>query len=245
VFRPEFGGGTPGFYRMKKYFFIFILAGCVHVHFIHAQPTAGTTGLLNTPTAEMQRDGTFMAGTTWLPKAMMPQEWNYHTWNYYLNITFLPFLEVNYRCTLLKIQSTGKYNQDRSVSMRCRLLQEQRYVPSLVTGVNDLYTSSKNGNQYFGAAYAVTTKTGSIGRSILKLSAGYGFAAFENSEMTGLFGGLSFSPGCLKIVEFIMEYDSKVFNPGCSVILFDHLRFMLFAYDLKYYAGGLTYKIYL
>ncbi len=213
--------------------------------YTYAQPTAGTTGLLNTPTAEMQRDGTFMAGTTWLPKAMMPQEWNYQTWNYYLNITFLPFLEVNYRCTLLKVQRNGKYNQDRSVSMRYRLLQEQRFVPSLVTGVNDLYTSSKSGNQYFGAAYAVTTKTAFVGKGILKLSAGYGFDVFERNEMTGLFGGLSFTPGFLKIMEFMMEYDSKVFNPACSVFLFEHLHFMLFAYDMKYCAGGLTYKIYL
>ena len=69
---------------------------------LKAQYSMGTTGLMNIPTADMQPDGIFMAGGNFMPSAILPPEWNYHSGNYFLNMTFLPFLEVAYRCTLLK-----------------------------------------------------------------------------------------------------------------------------------------------
>ena len=59
-----------------------------------AQFTYGTTGLLHMPTADMQRDKTFMAGGGFLDKHATPDRWSYDTWNYYINITFFPWLEV-------------------------------------------------------------------------------------------------------------------------------------------------------
>ena len=93
---------------------------------LKAQYSMGTTGLMNIPTADMQPDGTFMAGGNFMPSAILPPEWNYHSGNYFLNMTFLPFLEVAYRCTLLKTGDAhgNKWNQDRSVSLRLRPLKE-------------------------------------------------------------------------------------------------------------------------
>lgn len=96
----------------------------------------GVTGLLNIPMADMQVDGTFMVGANYLPEQMLPDFWDYNSGNYFLNVTFLPCLEVGYRCTLMKLK-TGKWNQDRSVSLRIRPLKEGRYWPSVVVGSND------------------------------------------------------------------------------------------------------------
>lgn len=52
------------------------------------QFTYGTTGLLHMPTADMQRDKTFMVGGGYLNKYATPDHWYYNTWNYYINITF-------------------------------------------------------------------------------------------------------------------------------------------------------------
>lgn len=57
---------------------------------VHAQFTYGTTGLLNMPTADMQRDKTFMFGGGFLEKHVTPARWTYNTFNYYLDITIFP-----------------------------------------------------------------------------------------------------------------------------------------------------------
>ena len=109
---------------------------------LHAQHSMGVTGLLNIPTADMQADGTFMAGVNYLPEQMLPEHWDYNSGNYFLNMTFLPCLEIGYRCTLLKLK-TGKWNQDRSVSLRIRPLKEGKYWPSVVVGSNDALTTGQ------------------------------------------------------------------------------------------------------
>ena len=71
----------------------------VNSHLSIAQRSLGVSGLLNIPSADMQEDGTFMAGGNYLPQEMLPQEWGYNSGNYFVNLTFLPFMEVAYRCT--------------------------------------------------------------------------------------------------------------------------------------------------
>ena len=118
---------------------LLILVGTLAYMSLYAQFTTGTTGLLNMPTAEMQRDKTFMFGGGFLEKHATPARWTYNTWNYYINITFFPWLEVAYDCTLHKamkcdpvygcgfwiLSTYGKFvNQDRNFSVRLRLLKE-------------------------------------------------------------------------------------------------------------------------
>ena len=95
---------------------------------IKAQFTYGTTGLLHMPTADMQKDKTFMAGGGYLSKHATPDRWYYDTWNYYINITFFPWLEVAYTCTIFdEWRSDRKVymkNQDRFFSGRLRLWKE-------------------------------------------------------------------------------------------------------------------------
>ena len=90
---------------------------------IKAQYTMGTTGMMNIPTAEMQQTGTFMIGGNYLPEELNP--FKYNSGNYFVNITFFSFLELNYRCILLKsdyMAKKPKFNQqDRSLSVRLRI----------------------------------------------------------------------------------------------------------------------------
>ena len=56
----------------------------------YGQLTNGVTGLLHMPSAEMQRDGTFMLGGNYLDKHNLPDmaRWDHNfTYNYYINIT--------------------------------------------------------------------------------------------------------------------------------------------------------------
>ena len=84
--------------KMRKWCLLLLLLGCSMG--VQAQYSMGNTGLLNIPTADMQEAGTFMGGGNYLPNGMTP--FNFNTGNYFVNITFLSFLELSYRCTLLK-----------------------------------------------------------------------------------------------------------------------------------------------
>lgn len=134
---------------------------CWMVSSMKAQFTYGTTGLLNMPTADMQKDKTFMFGGGYLEKHASPARWFYDTWNYYINITFFPWLEINYHCILHKSvkddygagtnsfwvpYTYGKFtNQDRQFNVRLRLWKEgwwKPWTPQIVIGSDDMSSNS-------------------------------------------------------------------------------------------------------
>ena len=89
--------------RVIKHCFISLFLFIVQT--VTAQINYGTTGLMNLPTADMQRDKTFMAGGNWLNHHATVPRWWYDTWNYYINITIFPWLEAGYLCTGHKASS--------------------------------------------------------------------------------------------------------------------------------------------
>lgn len=91
-----------------KYFYSFIILCCLVTNML-GQHTYGTSGLLYSPTAEMQKDKTVMIGGSMIDHNIYRDAyWNAHdeykpyTYNYYLNITLFPWLEIAYTCTLVK-----------------------------------------------------------------------------------------------------------------------------------------------
>lgn len=227
-----------------KCFFLFVFTLTTSLDVL-AQPSAGTSGLLNTPTADMQADGTLLFGGNYLPEAITPEAFSYNTGNYYVNITFLPFLEINYRLTIIQTESTGKYNQqDRSFALRGRLLHERKYIPAIVVGGNDIYTSCKGSNQYFGSFYIVATKKLELSKNKLTTTLGCGIDIFDRNRCSGIFGGLAFYPCFFAPLSLIIEYDTQAFNAGAS-LLFKHFWVYAFTYNMKYLSGGIAYKIYL
>ena len=162
---------------------IFIVSLFIAIPFmLSAQLTYGTTGLLHAPSAEMQKDKTVMLGANFMNKEITPPTWYYHTYNYYLNVTILPWMEVAYTCTLFKAEAlglkpygySGFTNQDRYFSLRLRALKEGqfwKYMPAVVVGTSDPFTSSGNGvvaptegNGYFSRFYIAATRHVQLGR---------------------------------------------------------------------------------
>lgn len=140
---------------------VLLLYGWGIVSVGYAQALRGTTGLLHAPTAEMQRDKTFMFGGNVLaltPLHYISSPEVNKTFNYYINITFFPWLEVGYTCTLnhadhgstyFPPQSWGKYtNQDRSFYARIRLWKEgwwKAWTPQMVLGLDDPASHTNHG----------------------------------------------------------------------------------------------------
>lgn len=144
---------------MKKSIYILLLCLVCSLH-LRAQYSYGTTGLLNMPTADMQRDKTVLIGGSYLEKHTSPGRWFYDTFNYYVNITLFPWLEVAYDLTLHKAlpvdpaygghfwvpRTYGKFvNQDRNFAARIRVWKEgdwKPWMPQIVIGVNDVIHNS-------------------------------------------------------------------------------------------------------
>ncbi|MEI6141117.1 MAG: YjbH domain-containing protein [Mariniphaga sp.] len=237
---------------IKKYFIILVILTLPF--FLTAQTLSGMTGLLNIPSADFQSDGTFIMGANYLPAINQPIA-NYkpdldapllghNTGNYYFNLTFLPFLEVAYKMTFLKM-GNGTINQDRAFSMRLQVIKEKEYFPSIAFGVHDAFTEVTTGNQYSGADYVVITKHFNFKDNRLSLTSGYGATFLRNNQFVGLFGGISLTPSFIKTFQLTAEYDTKGINIGGSLLFFNHLYFFSMAQRLQYYAGGIAYRIYL
>ena len=208
-----------------------------------AQYSMGNTGQLNIPTADMQEAGTFMGGGNYLPDGMTP--FNFNTGNYFVNMTFLSFVELSYRCTLLKTRrydgKRGYFQQDRSMTARIRPLKEGKYRPSLVIGVDDPFKNT--GTNYFATVYGALTKGFSIAQGDrLAVTAGYYIPLNDHSIKDGPFGGISYSPTFCREMTVMAEYDSEGFNVGAAARLWKHFSIHVFTREFNSISGGIRYE---
>lgn len=209
-----------------------------------AQYSMGLSGQLNIPTAEIPETGTFMGGFNFLPKKITPNKFDYNTLNYFVNITLFSFLELNYKCTLLKTEymsNKARYReQDRSFSAKLRLWKENKYIPSIAVGVNDPLKQNKN---YFASIYGVITKNiTAIKYHQFSLSFGYYHALNNYSIQDGIFGGFCYTPAFLKKVSLMGEYDSSGLNLGAAAKLWNRISLHLYTRQFKCISGGIRYE---
>ena len=240
-----------------------------------AQFTYGTTGLLHMPTADMQRDKTFMFGGGYLNEHATPARWDYDTWNYYINITFFPWLEVGYTCNLFKAEHlglkpygySGFTNQDRNFSARLRLWKEgwwKEWTPQIVVGVNDFTTGSGedyldmavegNGNGYFNRYYIAATKHlswyGQWG-----FHAAYVYNRRIRDKLNGPAIGYDYQfalegeelwQKAVNGLNLMAEYDSKFVNIGARYTLWkDHINIVTELRECKHPSVGVYFKVHL
>lgn len=246
---------------------LFLLSVCA----VKAQYTYGTTGLLHMPTADMQRDKTFMAGGGYLNSQATPSRWNYNTWNYYINITFFPWLEVAYTCTIFDEWARGgkvyMVNQDRSFHGRLRLWKEgwwKEWTPQIVVGVNDFTTGSGtdytsmgtegDGNGYFNRYYVAATKHISW-HGEWGIHAAYVYNKRYKDKLNGpAFGvnyqfalaGENFFQKAINGLNLMGEYDSKHVNIGATYSIWkDHINIIGELYECKHPSVGVFFKVHL
>ena len=219
---------------------LFFTATC-----LSAQSLTGVSGLLNAPSANMQKDGTFYMGANYLNRNYINKyvEGKFNCLIYYFDLTFLPFLEVNFRSTRELNNPQPGHTVDRMFSGRLQVLKERKYRPSIVIGGNDVLTTASEGNQYFSAAYIVATKNIDLKKNQLGATLGYAYPLFRNNQFSGIFGGLSFSPFFFRQFSIMAEFDSRNFNVGGSVLFFKHLYVFALLQGMNCVSGGITFKM--
>ena len=239
---------------------------------VKAQFTYGTTGLLHMPTADMQRDKTFMAGGGYLNKHATPDRWTYDTWNYYINITFFPWMEVAYTCTIFDEWARGgkvyMKNQDRNFSGRLRLWKEgwwKEWTPQIVIGGNDVLHGSAEGgdigavegggtggNTFYQRYYVAATKHlswyGEWG-----IHAAYVYSKRIGHKFNGMAVGVDYQfalPGeelwqkAINGLNLMAEYDSKFVNVGAKYALWkDRINIVGELRECKHPSVGAYFKV--
>ncbi len=217
---------------------------------VHAQMLIGTQGMVNIPTADMQKAGTFVGGVSYVPKEMEIAAGNYNTGIYYIDFTPFSWAEFSFRETLLKttkkengVVKRGYYQQDRSTTFRVRPIAEKdsTLLPSVVAGVNDIY--SDHGSSRYTSVYAVVTKHVPINR-IGSVGVNVGFARkFDTGEVyNGVFGGVEYRPAFAKDLRLMAEWDTNGFNMGAHLFAFKHLNMMVYTREFKCLGAGISYQ---
>lgn len=241
---------------------------------VKAQFTYGTTGLLHMPTADMQQDKTFMAGGGYLNKHATPDRWTYDTWNYYINFTFFPWMEIAYTCTIFDEWARGgkvyMKNQDRNFSGRLRLWKEgwwKDWTPQIVVGGNDVLHgsaeggdigsvegTSERGNTFFQRYYIAATKHLSW-HGEWGIHAAYVYSKRIGHKFNGPAIGVDYQFALPEVstlnkvvngLNLMGEYDSKFVNVGARYTIWkDHINVIAELRECKYPSVGVYFKVHL
>lgn len=194
--------------------------------FIISAETAGAqfldsgSGLLQAPSAEMNRSGTFMITNNFLNKHSLSPRWGYHTFGYGFNITFWSRLEVGYVMAIFdgkrhpnpSDRDLIMFNQDRHFTAKVLLLHEGDFgfswIPALAIGVSDPVTGSgsgeyigsniegseSGGNGFFNRNYIVATKHFDLPIGVFGAHLGYQFNRRVDRPMNAPIAALDWHP---------------------------------------------------
>lgn len=211
------------------------------------QTVIGTPGLMNIPTAEIRKGGTFDGGASLMQKELQSEAMHYNTGLYYINFAPFSFFDITLRETLVKSYKLsgeyGFYQQDRSLTLRVQPIREKDgcWWPSILIGSNDFY--SRHGDSYYAAVYGVMTKTLPIkGLGKFAITAGYAKPIRKGVLYNGAFGGISVSPYFAPMVCVMGEYDTRGFNVGVGAHLFRHLNLTCFTREFKGISATISYQ---
>jgi len=228
------------FNRVISIFFILIIAEG------YSQTLTGTSGLISIPTAETLPDGEIALGVNYINKKFVKNlEGKYSAADYFATVSFLPFLEVSLNVTRYLDFPSGQALGDRTPSVRVKLFNENKFVPSILVGAHDFMETGNNGtNKLLNALYIVTSKHFEVKSqdNIAGVHLGYGtdWIKANAHHFVGIFGGVSFEHK--KFLRGMIEYDAEIFNCGAEITLFNHVKILAGLMHFDTFSGGICYK---
>ncbi|MDQ7818407.1 MAG: YjbH domain-containing protein [Melioribacteraceae bacterium] len=228
-------------FKISFYYFF------ITVSVLFSQNLEGLSGLFIIPTADLNNDGVVTTGVSFVNKEIVSfGGFGEDAVTPYLTINYLPFAEFSIRITrLINSEITTQGIGDRTISARIRFLEESKNIPSIVLGLHDLVSVYGGSSAvHNNALYVVASKHLSINYLLNDISfhLGYGtdLMKAQTHNFLGLFGGLSLT--VFKALELMFEYDTKSFNSGCRLTLFNQFRLIGGFIDNKYFSGGVSFS---
>ncbi len=221
-----------------------------------AQLYTGLSGLIHTPSADMNETGDVRIGGYFLNSHFTPDGGftydgeKYGTADFYASVTPFSWIEIAYTFTLFKTKIDGydgpSYNQkDRYFSVKIRPLKEGRYWPSIALGTNDPFNSrGTSDGGYFANYYLAATKHFGLARQTFGIHAAYRYYRREyNKKWQGVVGGVTWNPSFAPNLRAIVEYTGDGVNVGADCLLWRHLFLQATLQDGRYFSGGACYQV--
>lgn len=250
---------------MKSRIFLFVFFMGMLPSMTCAQLYTGLSGLINTPSADMNEEGTARIGCYFMNKNFTPDDdgtygfiyegEKYNTMDFYLSITPFKWIELGYTFTLQKSLLEGydkaKYNQkDRYFSIKLNPLREGRYHPAIVIGANDFigsptkrHANGGSGAGYFCNYYIVATKHFKPYGHDIGINLAYRYCPTVYSEKwEGVVGGLTWRPKWVPNLRAIAEYTGNEVNVGLDCLLWKHLFLQAVLQEGKHFSGGICFQ---
>lgn len=225
----------------------------------------GASGLLQMPSAKMNRSGTIMITNNFMNKHTLPEDaWGYHSFGYGIDLTFLQRLEFYYTCVIFDGKRKPNpserdlimFNQDRHLGVKAQLLRSgdfgKLWLPNLAVGINDLdkgvFSQRGQGNGFFTRVYAIASKDFPTRIGYICAHLGYQFNSWSYYSLSGPMAAVDWMPIWLQKdniinTRIIAEYDAKTFNIGAIVTLWKgHLEAMVELQALQWFSAGIRFK---
>ena len=221
---------------------------------LSAQQYTGFSGLIHTPTADMDSAVSVRLGGHFLNKEFTPDKFRldgekYNTGSFYMSITPFKWIELGYTITLMKFHKdlkagnkTGYYSKDRYFSLKVQPIQEHKWWPSVALGSNDFWgqRDGESGSFYFRNFYLALSKHYEVFDQTIGVHLAYRHWAKDfNKKWNGPVGGLTFQPSFAKELRLIGEYDGDGVNVGADYLLFKHFLIQAAMQRGRYFSGGM------
>ncbi len=227
------------------FLFVLILLFCIDSK-IECQSLSGFSGYFNIPSADLSKDKSFKFGYNQLNQKANFYQGKYRLDVGYVNIGYLPILEVGIRITRPRdFKTEKKTTWDRMIALRSQMLKEKKYFPAVVIGFQGFYTSTQSAS-FFNSTYLVMTKNFPI-KNIFKnigLTLGFGSDIIPATtyQYIGLFGGVKITPHHIKWLDLMVDYDAKYWNAGTRITILNHFNMLAGLECLKYFSWGVSYQ---
>jgi len=218
---------------------------------------AGTSGLINIPTAQVISDQQVIIGVGYVNRnSAYLETGKYDNFPFYIVLGYLPRLEFSAGVTFVpgdkSYDGTETY-KDGVVSLQYLLLKERKVIPAVVIGARDIYSFI-----LLNTTFIVTSKT-IIDRTNtqLKLHIGYGSDIIDHHlgvpkndrkfpvghTIVGMFGG--FNINWKNAITYMLEFDSQKLNCGFRFHPFSHFYFDFHLLNMEDFSGSLNISFHL
>lgn len=251
---------------MKRQYLCLLILMALTVFNADAQLYTGMSGLINTPSADMNGEGDVRIGCYYMNKHFTPGTGNesygfhyngkkYNTMDFYVSVTPFKWVEIAYTFTLFKTLIDGydkpKYNQkDRYFSIKLNPLSEGKYHPAIAIGANDFLGSPTkrhahggSGAGYFANYYVAATKHFGYDGHNIGINIAYRYCPnVYNKKWEGVVGGITYRPSFARNLRAIAEYTGNEVNVGADCLLWRHLLLQAVLQDGRYFSGGVCFQ---
>ncbi len=213
---------------------------------------AGTSGLINIPTAEVIQDKHVTVGLGIVNRhAAYLQPGRCDNFPFYIVVGYLPRLEFSAGVTFVPGQKsydgTNTY-KDGVVSLQYLLVQEKRFFPALTIGARDIYSFILLNTSYIVASKNIVRQS----NTRVRIHGGYGSDIIDHHlgvpksdrkypvghTIIGVFGGMEIN--WKDTILYMLEYDTRFMNTGFRFRLNPHMNFDIHLLNMEHLSGSLN-----